>query len=58
MKGVGKAKPTTEETETKLVKEVILDNLTLETVLPKYSKWATSQIQFIKDRSVRDAMVL
>ena len=57
MIGIAKAKAPAEESETKLIKEVVLDNLTLESVLPKHSKWATSQIQFIKDRSIRDAMV-
>ncbi len=39
------------------MKDVVPGNLTLDTPLPKYSKWATSQIQFIKDRSIRDSYV-
>jgi len=46
-----------EEGEVKTIKEVVLDNLTLDGPFPKYVKWATSQIQFIKDRSIRDVNV-
>ena len=50
---LGKAK--VEEPEIRKIKEVSVGNLTLDTLLPKYSKWVTSQIQFIKDRGIRDA---
>jgi len=57
-KKVAPPKGKTEEVETRTVKEVMLDNLTLDAPLPKYVKWVTSQMQFIKDRSIRDAIVI
>ena len=43
------------ETEEKLKIRTALDNkLDMGGLLPLYSKWLTSQLQFVKDRSVRD----
>jgi hypothetical protein len=46
------------EEEVKMVKEVVLSPLDMGPLMPLYSKWATSQLQFIKDRSIRDQIVL
>jgi len=51
----GKSKP--EDQEPKKVKEAVLGDLMLALHLPKYSRWATSQIQFIKDRNIVDSYV-
>ena len=51
-------KPKAEDLESKKVKEAVLGDLSLALLLPKYSKWATSQIQFIKDRNIVDSYVV
>lgn len=52
----GKPKP--EDQEPKKVKEAVLGDLSLALPLPKYSRWVTSQIQFIKDRNIVDSYVV
>lgn len=51
----GKPKP--EDLEPKKVKEAVLGDLSLAFTLPLYSRWVTSQIQFIKDRNIVDCYV-
>lgn len=43
-----------EEEEPQMVKVAIETNMDMGFLMPTYSKWLTSQIQFIKDRTIRD----
>lgn len=40
--------------EAQMIKVAVENNMDMGNLMPLYSKWATSQLQFIKDRSIRD----
>lgn len=41
--------------EPQMIKVPVENTMDMGFLMPIYSKWATSQFQFIKDRSIRDA---
>lgn len=45
-----------EEESAQMVRVAIETNMDMGFLMPTYSKWMTSQIQFIKDRTIRDTI--
>ena len=50
----GKQKGKPEPAQIQKIKEVQMENMDMKIYKPLYCKWASSQIQFIKDRGIRD----